>query len=324
MDRIDILRSLFDTSGFGLEVGPSYSPLVPKRDGYRVESIDHATQAELVAKYRTHPVDTSRIEPVDHVSDGRPMAEVIGKTAAYDYIVASHVIEHTTDFVGFLRDCGTLLKPNGRLVLAVPDRRYCFDFFRPVSSPGQIIAAHLQGRERHSFDILFDNIALAARRAGEITWSAVDRRPIEFVGDPVAALAAARGQIDDGAYHDAHAWTFTPSSFRAIVAMLDALGLVRLRIAELRHTGEFEFYAVLTAEAPTEQEGWRDLLAQRMAEETRICVDESHGEPSWQAGEIAFDQAWKARHDAILASRSWRYTAPLRAAGRAVRRVLRK
>lgn len=59
-----------------------------------------------MAKYANAPgVEVSRIEVVDHVSTGASVFDAVGKTARYDYIVASHVIEHTTDMLGFLKDC---------------------------------------------------------------------------------------------------------------------------------------------------------------------------------------------------------------------------
>ena len=30
MDRVQIISSMFDRDGFGLEIGPSYNPFVPK------------------------------------------------------------------------------------------------------------------------------------------------------------------------------------------------------------------------------------------------------------------------------------------------------
>ena len=131
MSRVDILTSMLDLSGVGLEVGPSHNPLVSKASGARIETVDHTDQAGLVKKYANDPnVDVTKIEPVDYVSDGRPISEVIKKSKFYDYIIASHVIEHTTNPLGFFRDCYLLLKDSGVLVLAVTDRRYCFDCFR--------------------------------------------------------------------------------------------------------------------------------------------------------------------------------------------------
>ena len=106
LDRRELLLSLINTQGLGREIGPGFNPLVPKSQGYRVETLEHATREDLVAKYANAPgVDVSRIEVVDHVCTGASVFDAVGKTARYDYIVASHVIEHSTDMLGFLKDC---------------------------------------------------------------------------------------------------------------------------------------------------------------------------------------------------------------------------
>ena len=139
MTRTELILSMIDLSGIGLEIGPGYNPLLPKSFGHRVETLDHATAEQIREKYRNDPsVDISRIEEVDFVSDGRSIAEVVSKSGHYDYIVASHVIEHTTDMLGFLKDCQTLLKKTGNLVLAVPDKRHYGEPHRaqPTFFPG--------------------------------------------------------------------------------------------------------------------------------------------------------------------------------------------
>ncbi len=92
-----------------LEIGPSYNPLFPKGGPQQVHVLDHATREELVAKYRDHPsVDTTRIEEVDHVWTNGPLHEAVPRDmhGQYDAFVASHVIEHTPDLVGFLKSAG--------------------------------------------------------------------------------------------------------------------------------------------------------------------------------------------------------------------------
>jgi hypothetical protein len=44
------IRGLFDTSGLRLEIGPSYTPILPKRERFRVETIDHSHPTELKEK----------------------------------------------------------------------------------------------------------------------------------------------------------------------------------------------------------------------------------------------------------------------------------
>jgi hypothetical protein len=50
--------------------------------------------------------------------------------------------------LGFLKDCETLLKQGGILVLAVPDKRRCFDLLQPLTSTGMILQAHAERRVR--------------------------------------------------------------------------------------------------------------------------------------------------------------------------------
>lgn len=44
------IRGLFGTSGLRLEIGPSYNPILPKRERFRVETIDHSHPTELKEK----------------------------------------------------------------------------------------------------------------------------------------------------------------------------------------------------------------------------------------------------------------------------------
>jgi GT2 family glycosyltransferase/SAM-dependent methyltransferase len=246
VSREDILRSLFDTSGFGLEIGGSYNPLLPRSNGYNVETLDHASREDLIAKYAAPNESTDRIEPVTYVSDGRSMLEIIGASSRYDFIVASHVIEHTTDFIGFLKDSEALLKPDGVLVLAVPDLRFCFDFFRSPSSLGQVIEAHRQRRTRHSLAELFDSISLECRRGEELAWQRPQLGPFKLMRDLPTAWETAQSLFEKTEYTDAHGWTFTPSSFRYLLKALAKLGFIGLVEAHFAFTNGFEFYVVLS------------------------------------------------------------------------------
>jgi hypothetical protein len=103
-----------DTQGIGLEIGASYSPVAPKKAGYRVEVLDHADATTLRQKYQTqHGVNVENIEEVDHVWTGEPLHELTGRKDYYDWIIASHVVEHTPDLVSFLKQCEIMLKPGG-------------------------------------------------------------------------------------------------------------------------------------------------------------------------------------------------------------------
>lgn len=223
MDRTEILLSMFDPSGFGLEVGPSYNPFLPKSAGFNVETIDHADAATLRRKYADN---ASRIEDVDYISDGRSMAEIIGAAGRYDFIFASHVIEHVTDIIRFIQDCETLLKPDGRLVLAVPDKRYCFDVLRPLTTVGQALQAYAEKRKRHPAGVLYDHFAYFCEKNGHGTWISPDLDGAALTKTSSEAHQIFEMALSTPDYHDAHAWQFTPSSFRFFVKKLRDLGYI--------------------------------------------------------------------------------------------------
>lgn len=39
--------------------------------------------------------------------------------------------EHEPDLIRFMNECDAVMEPDGILTLAVPDKRFCFDRFRP-------------------------------------------------------------------------------------------------------------------------------------------------------------------------------------------------
>jgi SAM-dependent methyltransferase len=243
------IRGLFDTSGLCLEIGPSYNPILPKRDGFRVETIDHGDATELRAKYSKHTgVDVSRIEDVDHVWRGEPLSELVG-CGRFDAVVASHVIEHTPDLLGFVKECEKTLAPGGRLVLAVPDRRRCFDFFRPASTTGAVLQAHHERRTRHTPGSAFDflaNFCTFAGRQGTGTAAAESfalSNPVTSAGRGCWAFTEA------GDYRDCHAWVFTPSSFRLIASDLASIGATELKEESFWETPIFEFVTILSRAA---------------------------------------------------------------------------
>lgn len=250
MDRKAILRAPINRDGLGIEIGPSFDPVAPKRDGYRVEIIDHMDRAGLVAKFTPHGINTTVIEEVDHVWSGQRYAELTGKPGQYDWVIASHVIEHAPDFVGFLVQCAELLKDDGVLSLAVPDKRYCFDRFRPISSLAQVIDDHHARRTVHSAGRVADFFLNTVRRGDVVSWSA------EAVTDGAAPMAIIHqadhvpGLMADvterGTYVDLHAWCFTPTSFRLLVQDLADLGLQPLREVSFAPTQGCEFYVTLS------------------------------------------------------------------------------
>jgi 2-polyprenyl-3-methyl-5-hydroxy-6-metoxy-1,4-benzoquinol methylase len=232
-------------SGFGLEIGPSYSPVASKRAGFNVEILDHADADTLRKKYQRLNVDISYIEEVDYVWAGEPLNQLTEKAECYDWIIASHVIEHTPDLIAFLQQCEVMLKPGGILSLAIPDHRYCFDRFRAANTPGDIIQAHLEQRRRHTAGVIWDHFSMIARKGETVSWEAGHTGDFTLIHSIEEAKEMFLKAKSSESYIDVHNWRFTPSSFRLILEDIGFLGFSRLVIRSVFPTVGCEFLVQL-------------------------------------------------------------------------------
>jgi predicted SAM-dependent methyltransferase len=238
---------LLDKTGLGLEIGPSHNPIAPKKKGFNVHILDHASATDLRNKYQDHGVSLENIEEVDFVWQGESFQELIGKTSCYDWIIASHVIEHVPDLISYLQQCESLLKPTGIFSLVIPDKRYCFDYFSSSSSTGSVLDAYAENRVRPSHGQIFDHIANASKRNGNIAWSLDEQGGAdELVHTFAEAQAHWLKSVSTTDYMDIHCWRFTPASFRLLVSDLQALGLINLEVKVEFETTGCEFYVSLS------------------------------------------------------------------------------
>lgn len=250
MERVDLIRSLVAPAfKKGLEISPSHSPVFPKREGFKVETLDYADDKALRAHFSKHPVDIDAIEPVDHVSDGAPIHEVVGKPGCYDYVYSGHAIEHVTDFVGYFESCEKLLKPGGCAVLSIPDKRYVFNALRFPSTTGEVLEAWKRGHRRHSPARAFDFHASYSKLDGQPIWEKGSRGYIALANGLVEAWRVFQAACKDDEYIDLDAWTLTPASFELIIRDLNELGLLNLRIDKILHDGTSEFHVRMTRDA---------------------------------------------------------------------------
>lgn len=242
-----------DVEGRGLEVGPSYNPLIPKSLFANVSTLDHTDAASLRAKYRemSLPEDLlARIEEVDYLWHGGPLASAVPDGTTFDFIVGSHLIEHTVDLIGFLQDCQTLLVTGGRLALVVPDMRYCFDHWQSITSAGPVIDAHFRPTRFHPPGALLDHMLYATKKGDDLAWGPTDPRPLSLQFEDLSQVSTwyqiAAGQEE---YFDIHRWRFTPTSLLLLLEDLAAMGYHSLRpVAPAVEMG-FEFALTLSSDS---------------------------------------------------------------------------
>jgi SAM-dependent methyltransferase len=316
MLRAQLLHLIDVARGRGLEIGPLDKPIVT-RDLGPVEYIDRAPRAELQAWYGGHgDVDAERIVDVDHVWGDRSLLECVGGVRAFDYVVASHVIEHVPDVFGWLGEIADVLTDGGRAALFVPDKRQTFDLRRPVSASGEFVDAYLRRSRRPDARQVFNHFyEFREVSAPEPDDAAVTERARD-------ALALCRRMAANGEYIDAHCWVFTPASLVRALDLASRLDLLPFEIHTIE-TALDEFLVILrrlpeggTAEAR------RAAFVASVARPPVMdeAVDGGASIADLQAGA----NAALARAHAIETSTIWRLTRPLRAAVDSARRLMRR
>ncbi len=129
----------------GVEIGALTSPIVSKQEaGERILYVDHLDTEGLRQKYSDDQLAGATLVDVDRVWGEQTLQDCIGPGLKVDYVLNSHVIEHVPDIVTWLQEIHAILRPDGRLRMAIPDRRYTFDFLRRESTLADALGAYVQ------------------------------------------------------------------------------------------------------------------------------------------------------------------------------------
>lgn len=181
----------------------------------------------MLRKYKGNPDITRRIVDVDIIWAGGPIKDEFRDYAPVDLILASHVIEHVPNLIMWIRQLTSLLTERGVISLAVPDKRFTFDYLRAPSSLGDVIDAYQMNLERPSLRHVIDQRRYAVRYRGANFWA--DGVPEDALEIAFPSSAVVQGFVErwqKGDYIDTHCWVFTPASFIKMMDELRGLGLI--------------------------------------------------------------------------------------------------
>lgn len=269
MDRRAKLLSKIDIrTQKGLEIGALDRPVVGRDEGL-IRYADHASTNDLRHKYQDDKtVNTSDIVDVDFVLGEKTFAEAIGREHEFDYVIASHVIEHVPDVIGWLQDISEILCDGGILSLAVPDKRFSFDYFRTATTCGALIEAHMRKIRRPSPKQVFDHLSTAVIFDTGLRWSGkLDEARLKTYHSVHFAAKAAEETFHDGKYVDVHCTIYTPKTFFQIIDMLSELDLIDFRVVDFHDTAEDELEFFVSFEKLTSSD---DLEKQRFLKRQSI------------------------------------------------------
>jgi predicted SAM-dependent methyltransferase len=245
-----ILSAIRPHNQLGLEIGALNRPIIIPKMG-RIRYVDHATTAELKIKYAKEAnVDVSKIVEVDYIWGDKSLPELVQAEAPFDYVLASHVIEHVPDFIGWLKEVFGVLRPGGVLSLVIPDKRYCFDYHRRTSTVPELVGAYLQKQRKPTPRQIHEYWSMIANWEGRMVWDQKDNvEPGKILPyhSAVTAWESTQRIVQNGAYFDVHCWVFTPESFFQLLRNLIEIGLFDFKVVRFFPTAGCEFYVSLEA-----------------------------------------------------------------------------
>ena len=142
-------------SGRGLEVGALNFPAkVPS--GCNMEYCDTHTKEESAAIYPE--VESRSLVHVNHVIDldTGSLSKIPG--CPYDFVIMNHVIEHVACPIAVVEQLFSVLKDDGILVISAPDKEFCFDKNRPLTTFEHLLDEYHRGvnhvEDSHYLDLI--------------------------------------------------------------------------------------------------------------------------------------------------------------------------
>ncbi|WP_291122665.1 methyltransferase domain-containing protein [Flavobacterium sp. UBA6046] len=203
-----------------LEIGPLNRPTVTKVDFPNCFYCDIRNTGQVKALYTGNEylettgihVDVNTIVDIDYVLK-ESYKETFRGLEKFDYIIASHVMEHVEDIIAFLNDIASVLKPKGKFCIVYPDKRYCFDHFREGASFRDAYDVYRRGTSETARMVLdFYNTAIDENDA-IVYWSAENITSFLPKNNTAKAIINYEKVINGKKMDDVHFWPFSAVSF---------------------------------------------------------------------------------------------------------------
>jgi len=212
----------------GLEVAPYFNAMVerPQHDVFYVDYIDND---EIQRKAADNPGSVGQNVPwIDAVwVPGKRLAECVGGRR-FAYAVASHVMEHVPNPLGWLHEILECVEVGGRVAIVLPTRTRTMDYYRQNTTFGQVVGWSIEKPALPTPTQVMDFLSQSFFHQGE---PVVEGKMPPFTAAPRhysdgEALHFAKMVWNDRHYLDVHCTTWTPESFTEIFGRLREVGLL--------------------------------------------------------------------------------------------------
>lgn len=224
----------------GAEIGALDQPIVTRDMGV-VKYIDYTTSEELKSIYTNR--NAEEIVEVDYVWGDVSLDQLLQDDLPLDYVIASHVLEHVPDMIGWFKEVHKVLKPGGFLSLALPSKSQCFDYYRNDTTASDVVDAYIRGARKPSPKAIFDHLSLGVTNNGKLSWAGQpDEENLKKINSLKYALEVAKEAYENNIYQDAHCWTFSLKSLANLLKNLIEINLFDFKVAEFYSVTRHEFF----------------------------------------------------------------------------------
>lgn len=207
-----------------LEIGPYLSPGMR---GDRVKYFEILDSDGLIARAASIGHHNIPVPRIDYVSPAGDLAIV--EDNMFDVVFSCHCIEHVPDLIRHLNHVDRILRPGGRFMVMIPDKRYCFDHHVSTSTIADVVQAWHERRVAPNLANFVQGYALATHNDTKRHWAGDHGTQKVFEDPGIVSESIQKYEETTESYTDLHVWRFTPRSFREITTQLLSAQLTRLR-----------------------------------------------------------------------------------------------
>lgn len=129
-------------AGSGLEIGALHEP-AKVGPACKVSYFDAVTESDAARLFPEIP--SEKLVHVDYLGDLDRGGLAQFGNGSFDFVIANHVLEHVSNPIGAVRELFRIVKSDGCVLIAIPDKEYTFDRGRAPTPYAHLWQDYLNG-----------------------------------------------------------------------------------------------------------------------------------------------------------------------------------